>query len=134
MFAITVQAEFCAAHSLTIAGTPEPIHGHNFGITLTLEGPSLDPDGLLCDFHTVEHTLNELLAPFVNANLAECPPFDALNPSAENIALFIAESMHNRLGDSLAPHARIAEVSVSEAPGCVAFYRPPPHPPLPSSK
>ncbi len=128
MFTISVQDEFCAAHALTIAGSVEPVHGHNFRVVLTLEGPELDDDGLLCDFHTIEFTLRELLDPFRNANLADLPPFDSINPSAECIARFIAQAMHERVGASLAPHARIASVSVTEAPGCRATYYPPPSP------
>ena len=125
MFAITVKTEFCAAHALSVAGVEEPIHGHNFRVHLTLEGPELDSDGLLCDFHTIEDALEQLLAPFQNANLSDHPPFDTTNASAEAIAHHIAEHMHIRVGEALAPHARIASVSVSEAPGCVATYRPP---------
>ncbi len=125
MFAITVEAEFCAAHALRIAGVQEPIHGHNFHVKLTLEGPELDSDGLLCDFHTIEDALSQLLAPLHNTNLADHPPFDTINASAEAIAHYIAQAMNTRIGDALAPHATIASVSVSEAPGCIATYRPP---------
>ncbi len=125
MFSISVQDEFCAAHALTIAGAAEPVHGHNFHVVLTLEGPDLDDDGLLCDFHTIEASLRDLLDPFRNADLARCPPFDSINPSAECIARYIAQAMHQRVGASLAPLARIASVSVTEAPGCCATYRPP---------
>lgn len=125
MYAIEVHAELCAAHSIRIAGTPEPLHGHNWRITAALEGTTLDDDGLLCDFHTVEATLREIIAPFHNNTLNALPPFDRLNPTAEHLARHLADELSRLLGDALAPHARIARVSVTEAPGCVATYSPP---------
>lgn len=123
MFSLTVQAEFCAAHALIIAGQRETTHGHNFRVTACVEGGTLDQDGLLCDFHTVESFLHEIIEPFANANLNVTPPFDQLNPSAENIARYLADELHARLGESLAPAARVVWVSITEAPGCVATYR-----------
>jgi len=121
-FSITVEHEFCAAHAITIAGTREPLHGHNFHVWVTVEGATLDGDGLLCDFHTVQTALKDIVDPFTNRNLHDCPPFTSLNPSAENIARHIGDELHRRLGSALGPHARVACVRVSEAPGCVAAY------------
>jgi 6-pyruvoyltetrahydropterin/6-carboxytetrahydropterin synthase len=125
MFAITVRAEFCAAHALTIGGVREPTHGHNFKVALTLEGSQLDSDGLLCDFHTIEDTLADVLEPFANNDLNTQHPFNTLSPSAERIAEFIGQQMIERLDEALAPHARVSRVVVSEAPGCEATYSPP---------
>jgi 6-pyruvoyltetrahydropterin/6-carboxytetrahydropterin synthase len=132
VFEITVQTDFAAAHALVIAGEREPIHGHNWHVVLTLAGTSLDGDGLLCDFHAVEHLLREVVAPWHNHNLNDLAPFAAsgggrgLNPSAENVAFHIAGVLGRRLAPSGVRGARVVSVSVSEAPGCVATYRPPP--------
>lgn len=123
MYEIAVHAEFCAAHALVIAGTREALHGHNWRVTARIEGQTLDADGLLCDFHTVEESLGEILGPFQNNTLNQVPPFDRTNPSAEHVARHIAEALAERLDESLAPHAAVASVSVTEAPGCVATYR-----------
>jgi 6-pyruvoyltetrahydropterin/6-carboxytetrahydropterin synthase len=124
MFELTVQAEFCAAHAISIAGTREPVHGHNWRVTVQLSGQTLDGDGLLCDFHTVESKLAEIIDPFRNADLNRIEPFTRINPSAENVARHIAQRLTESLGDALAPHARVSAVSITEAPGCVATYRP----------
>ncbi|MFK7760033.1 MAG: 6-pyruvoyl tetrahydropterin synthase family protein [Phycisphaerales bacterium] len=122
MFTIQVTHEFCAAHSIILAGTPEPIHGHNFKTTATVIGSALDNEGLLCDFHLLEQTLKDICQPFTNNNLNTTPPFDALNPSAENIAHYIADQLADRLDSSLAPHAKVHSVSITEAPNCLATY------------
>ena len=123
MYEITIQTEFCAAHSISIIGHQEPIHGHNWRVTACIVGDTLDSDGLLCDFHTAEHQLHEITAPFTNNNLNDLSPFDTINPTAELIAKHIADELAVRLDEPLAPNARVAWVSITEAPNCTATYR-----------
>lgn len=122
MYTITVTHEFCAAHTLSIAGAREPIHGHNFVTKATIAGDTLDHDELLCDFHTVHDILVEICNPFTNNNFNDTPPFDATNPTAELIAKHIADQLAERLDSALAPSAKVHSVSITEAPGCVATY------------
>lgn len=124
MFELTVQSEFCAAHALTISGVRETTHGHNWRVEVVIRGSTLDADGLLCDFHTVEAMLEQVIEPFQNADLNRVEPFLTLNPTAENVAKHIAVSLAELLDSSLAPHARVGGVSVTEAPGCKALYIP----------
>jgi len=125
MFELTVKSTFCAAHSISIGGTAEPLHGHNWHVTVTVRAEQLDPDGLVCDFHTVHDKLREAIDSFDNNNLNEIPPFNAVNPTAELVAKHIADSLTASLGDGLAPYARIAAVRVTESEGCSATYFPP---------
>lgn len=139
MYEVRVSTEFCAAHAIIIQGVTEPTHGHNFRVLLTLAGDRLDADGLLVDFHAVEKWLGEIVRPFVNADLSKTPPFDLpgerggtppkYNASAERIAQHIGESMARTMGASLDEGSRrrgvrLASVEVTEAPGCVAVYKP----------
>jgi 6-pyruvoyltetrahydropterin/6-carboxytetrahydropterin synthase len=125
MFEISVESEFAAAHAILLGGVREPLHGHNWHITVTLAGPRLDPEGLLCDFHLVESSLRELTGRFHNRNLNEIPPFNrTLNPSAENVAFHIADELSRALAGRLPPGVFLESVRVTEAPGCAAVYRP----------
>lgn len=123
MFRLTVQTEFCAAHAITIRGDREPVHGHNWRVEAVVEGPRLDGDGLLCDFHAVEAALLEVIGPLDNADLNEA--LAGINPTAENVARVICEGLARSLRGVLPPGARVARVSVTEAPGCRAEYAPP---------
>jgi len=96
VFRLCVETTFAAAHALLIGQQREPNHGHNWHVTVTLEGERLDGDGLLIDFHAVEALLAEVTGPFRNADLNRTPPFDSLNPSAENVARHIAEAMDRK--------------------------------------
>jgi 6-pyruvoyltetrahydropterin/6-carboxytetrahydropterin synthase len=127
MFQISVEKEFCAAHALLIAGIPggrEPIHGHNFHLTVTLQGDRLDEDGLLLDFHALERLVDEIIRPLNNQNLNDTLP---INPTAELIAKHIAGRIIAGLPSITpkgAPAPRLASIRLTEAPGCAVIYTP----------
>jgi 6-pyruvoyltetrahydropterin/6-carboxytetrahydropterin synthase len=138
MYELTVEATFSAAHALLIGGEREPLHGHDWHVTACVAGETLDRDGLLIDFHQVEHDLARIIAPFRNANLNTTAPFDRVNPSAENVAKHIADALSSTLSPSAlgwgegrgegqatsqTPHARLEWVRITEAPGCAVTYR-----------
>ncbi|MEP0846946.1 MAG: 6-carboxytetrahydropterin synthase [Phycisphaerae bacterium] len=122
MFEVSVSAWFAAAHRLRLPdGSFEPLHGHNWRVAVTCAGPKLDPMGVLIDFTRLKPRLDDLLRELHDRCLNELPAFRERNPSAENVALHLAES--------LTPHlpagAVVRSVEVEEAPGCVARYFPP---------
>ncbi len=120
MYELSIEREFCAAHAIVMRGEREPVHGHNWRVTVIVAGETLDGDGLLCDFHEIERTLDTILAPWQNANLNESEPFEKINPTAELIAREIGERIRGTLPDGV----RLVGASVTEAPGCRATYRP----------
>jgi 6-pyruvoyltetrahydropterin/6-carboxytetrahydropterin synthase len=120
MFELQIESRFSAAHALRIGGAREPLHGHDFHVTLTVGGETLDADGLLCDFHTIEEALQLITGRFHNRSLNETPPFDRVNPTAELVAKHIADE----LGAMLPAEVKIISVRLTEAPGCAAVYRP----------
>ena len=126
MFSVIVEHEFCAAHAIRIRGELEPVHGHNFRVTAELEGERLDGDGLLCDFHAVHARLVEICGPFENGSLNGTPPFDRVNPTAEHLAEHIGNSLAETypVAGQVDGAVRVSGVRVTEAPGCVAVYRP----------
>ncbi|MBX3358721.1 MAG: GNAT family N-acetyltransferase [Phycisphaeraceae bacterium] len=133
MFELSIETAFAAAHALMIQGAREPIHGHNWHVTVVAEGDTLDGDGLLMDFHVLEGMLGEIVSPMRNNDLGRVPPFDSVNPSAELVARHIGDEMSRRLAGWLGrqsregaspPPVRIASVRITEAPGCAAVYRP----------
>lgn len=119
-FEIAIERVFPAAHAIVMRGERETLHGHNWVVRVVVAGHALDADGLLVDFHELERLLNAIVAPFNNANLNEAPPFDRLNPTAERLAEHVGVEMARQLPKGVA----LVSVSVTEAPGCVATYRP----------
>jgi 6-pyruvoyltetrahydropterin/6-carboxytetrahydropterin synthase len=127
MYQLTVQSCFAAAHAIVMGGVREAMHGHNWEVKVEIRGERLDADGLLCDFHAAEQALAAVIEPFRNKTLNDVEPFTRVNPTAELVAKHIADSMTLRLASVLSPvGARVAAASVTEAPGCLARYEPPP--------
>lgn len=120
MFELQIEGEFCAAHAISTAGEREPMHGHNWHVTIVVGAESLDDDGLVCDFHELERALQGIVAPLHNANLNETPPFDERNPTAE----VVAQQIGDAIAAQLPPRVRLVSATVTEAPGCAAVYRP----------
>jgi 6-pyruvoyltetrahydropterin/6-carboxytetrahydropterin synthase len=118
-FQISVEQIFCAAHQLRLSdATCEPLHGHNWQLRVTVTADKLDEIGTVMDFHELQRRIAEIIRPMDNTNLNEFPPMKSMNPSAENVARYIAQSL------KLPANVRLAEVSVTESPGCVARYFP----------
>jgi len=120
MYELTVERTFCAAHAIMMRGEREPLHGHNWHVTVTVVGTELDEDGLLCDFHELETAIDGVIGPLQNRNLNDLPAFAETNPTAEHVAQHIATA----LTAALPNRATLSSVSVTEAPGCKATYRP----------
>ncbi len=118
MFELSIDSAFSAAHSIRIRGGNEPLHRHDWRVTLTISAERLDSDGLICDFHLLEESLRAVTSRLHNRNLNESPPFDTTNPTAEIIAKHIADSL------ALPPGVRLISLRLTEAPGCAATYRP----------
>ena len=69
------------------------MHGHNYRCQVVVEGAELDHIGLLVDFVELKRVVHSVLDRLDHQWLNEFPPFDVLNPSAENIARYIYEQV-----------------------------------------
>jgi 6-pyruvoyltetrahydropterin/6-carboxytetrahydropterin synthase len=124
MFEVSVEQTFAAGHALRdYKGKCENVHGHNFRVQVTIEGERLDNTGLLVDFIDVKDKMREVIAKLDHQFLNEVPPFDAKNPSAENLAIYFCEELTEGLRDTPVP-VRIREVKVWETEIQSATYRP----------
>ena len=87
-FTVRVEARFEAAHFLReYRGISEPLHGHSYKVEADLAGLTggVDSDAIAVDFVSAKQKL-ETLAKLDYSCINDVPPFDAINPSAENIA------------------------------------------------
>ncbi len=115
---LTLETVFSAAHAILLQGEREPLHGHDWRVTVRIGGETLDAEGLLVDFHKVQHDLREIVEPWHNRSLNEVEPFDRINPTAELVAQTIGERLTKTLPDGV----RLVSVRVTEAVGCAAEY------------
>jgi len=124
MFEIAVEQGFSSAHALrNYKGRCENVHGHNWKVRVVIEGETLDQTGMLVDFLDVKSLMGEIVERIDHQFLNEIPPFDVINPSAENIAEYFYRQMTGRLKDTPVP-VRVSEVKIWETDIQSATYRP----------
>ncbi len=123
MFEVTVEQSFAAGHALRgYHGKCENVHGHNYKVRVTIQGEQLDATGLLVDFVEVKRTMKQVIEYLDHRFLNDVPPFDILNPSAENMARYFYDEFSKGL--HAAVPVRIAEVKIWETDTTSATYRP----------
>jgi 6-pyruvoyltetrahydropterin/6-carboxytetrahydropterin synthase len=124
MFEVSVEETFAAGHALRqYRGKCENVHGHNYRVQVTLEGPDLDPIGLLVDFGEVKKLIRTVVGRLDHQFLNELAPFDTINPSAENLARYFYDEINGGLSTA---GPRIREVKIWETDITSATYRPAP--------
>jgi 6-pyruvoyltetrahydropterin/6-carboxytetrahydropterin synthase len=122
MFEVTIEETFAAGHALrNYHGKCENVHGHNYRCQVTFEGEQLDDIGLLVDFVELKKVLHGVLDRMDHQWLNDFPPFDRINPSAENMAKFIYDEV--RTGLRADSGARLARVRLWETDTSSATYK-----------
>lgn len=107
MYEVTIIKSFSAAHVLAqVGGKCEELHGHNFKVELSVGAENLNQSGLLIDFRLLKKWLAEILDEIDHKHLNQIPFFKELNPSAENVARYIA--------GKIAPLAKQEEIKVTK--------------------
>src|SRR5208337_17634 len=103
MFEVSVEYTFAAGHALRgYKGKCENVHGHNYKVQLVVVGEQLDSTGMLMDFVEVRKAIKVLVERLDHRFLNDLDPFDKLNPSAENIAKYFADTLSPQVsGDEL---------------------------------
>jgi 6-pyruvoyltetrahydropterin/6-carboxytetrahydropterin synthase len=98
MYEIIVEKHFEAAHFLRgYRGKCENIHGHRYTVRVRIKSANLNEIGLAYDFTDLKRHLADIIAKYDHASLNDIPPFDQINPSAENIAHEIFNKLKARL-------------------------------------
>lgn len=121
MFMVSVQAHYDSAHYLrNYKGKCERLHGHRYVVELALATEQLDRAGIAFDFVDVKRHLRDLADYFDHTNLNDMPPFDELEPSAENQARYFYDEMKRRLPAAMA--SALVYVRVWETPTQWAQY------------
>ena len=122
MFEVTIEETFAAGHALrNYRGKCENVHGHNYRCQVTFAGEQLDEIGLLVDFVELKKTVHLVLDRMDHQWLNDFPPFDRLNPSAENMAKYIYDEVN--AGLRATSGARLSAVRLWETDTASATYR-----------
>jgi 6-pyruvoyltetrahydropterin/6-carboxytetrahydropterin synthase len=124
MYQVNVEETFSAGHALrNYKGKCENVHGHNYRIRVTVEGPQLDSIGLLCDFTELKRVIREIIGRLDHQFINDLEPFKTVNPSAENMAKYFYDEVTRQMKD-LPQGARVTDIEVWETDTAGARYQP----------
>jgi 6-pyruvoyltetrahydropterin/6-carboxytetrahydropterin synthase len=120
MFELMIETHFSAAHQLRCyKGKCEKLHGHNWKIQVYILAERLNEIDIAIDFHDLKKITEEIIAPLDHSFLNDIFPFTEKNPSSENIAKWLYDSLKKRLsGDDV----NLSAVTVWESETASATY------------
>ena len=123
-FLLKVVSDFAAAHSLRgYPGDCRKLHGHNWKVEVEMSANALDELGMGIDFKVVKNETKAVTDELDHSYLNEQPPFDTVNPTAENIAAHIYRRLGERMNDE---RVQVHSVTVWETErACVRYTEEP---------
>ena len=120
MYELSIEVGFAAAHQLRgYKGKCENLHGHNWRVQISVLAERLNEIDIAIDFHDLKKISQEIVAPLDHAFLNDVFPFTEKNPSSENIAKWIFDSLKKKINDG---NLRVAAVTVWESENASASY------------
>lgn len=100
-YTLKIVTDFAAAHTLRdYPGECSRMHGHNWKLELEVQATALDSIGMGMDFKLMKRAARDVAGELDHHYLNEIPPFDTLNPTAENIAAYFFKTLSKRLNSA----------------------------------
>ncbi|CAB1274932.1 6-carboxytetrahydropterin synthase QueD [Candidatus Nitrosacidococcus tergens] len=123
-YILKVITDFSSAHTLRgYPGACQRMHGHNWKLEIEVTAKMLNSLGIAIDFKEIKHYARTLCAELDHQYLNEIPPFNEINPTAENIAAFF----YHRLGTQInSEHIWVSSITLWETDrACVRYTEEP---------
>jgi len=120
MFELMVETTFSAAHQLRgYQGKCERFHGHNWKVQVHVAAERLNDIDLGMDFHELKRLTQEVTGSLDHTFLNEIFPFTEKNPSSENIAKWIYDTLKKKVNGE---YIHVTAVTVWESDTASATY------------
>lgn len=115
-----IETYFSAAHQLRgYKGACERLHGHNWKVQVYVLADRLNDIDIAIDFHELKALTNEVISQIDHGFLNDIFPFTEKNPSSENIAKWIYDSLKKKIN---ARNVNLSAVTVWESETTSATY------------
>ncbi|MGH1343470.1 MAG: 6-carboxytetrahydropterin synthase QueD [Nannocystales bacterium] len=113
-YIVRATTEFSAAHVLYgYAGACNRVHGHNFKVELEVEARAVDDIGMAIDFTMLESIAASIAQELDHRLLNEIPPFNEVNPTAENLGAYFwtraSRALADKIGTGATPDVEAAQ-------------------------
>lgn len=97
-FVLKTLLDFASAHSLRdYPGDCAKLHGHNWKIEVQVIGEKLNDIGMVIDFKEIKKHTKEVIKELDHTYLNDHPHFKEINPTAENIAVYLFQEIKSRI-------------------------------------
>lgn len=119
-YSLKVVSDFASAHTLrNYPGACSRMHGHNWKVEAEVEASKLNDIGMAVDFKVIRKAVKALTDKLDHYYLNEVPPFDEINPTAENIAAYLYRGLSDVLNNE---HIRVQAITLWETErACVRY-------------
>ena len=119
-YTLKVLTDFAASHVLNnYEGACQRMHGHNWKVEVEATAIRLDNIGMGIDFKQLKRATNQILEGLDHYHLNDIPPFDDINPTAENIAAYLYTEISKLINNDI---VKISAVTVWETDrACVKY-------------
>ncbi len=122
MYQLTKSVQFDAAHQLRgYPGKCANLHGHTYKLEVCIAGEKVDELGMLYDFFDMKKLMQGVIEQLDHQFINDIIPFDEINPTAENMAYQIYQTLKRQLAEQN-PRLRLKHVQLWETPTCSALY------------
>lgn len=120
MFELMIETTFAAAHQLRgYRGKCENFHGHNWKVQVHVAAERLNDIDIGMDFHELKRLTQEVTGSLDHTFLNEIFPFTEKNPSSENIAKWIYDTLKKKVNGE---YIHLNAVTVWESDTASATY------------
>jgi 6-pyruvoyltetrahydropterin/6-carboxytetrahydropterin synthase len=93
-YLLRVLIDFSSAHALRgYVGDCARIHGHNWKVEAEIKTHGVNDIGIAVDFKDIRKVMEEIASGLDHQYINEIPPFDTINPTAENLAAWFYQQL-----------------------------------------
>ncbi len=118
-YRLSITTAISAAHLLReYEGPCSRLHGHNWKIKVEVAAEKLNPVGIAIDFKDLKDITWQTVGKYDHQNFNNIPPFDDLNPTAENIARIF----YHEIATALPEGVEMVKISIWETDKYLVEY------------
>jgi len=119
-YTLKVVTDFAASHALrNYEGACQRLHGHNWKVEVEVLATQLNDVGMGIDFKAIKSATNQVLEGLDHYHLNDIPPFNKINPTAENIASFLYQEISKIINEDFVSVSAITVWETERA--CVRY-------------
>jgi len=119
-YTLKVVTDFAASHALrNYEGACQRLHGHNWKIEVEVTASKLNDVGMAVDFKVIKVATKKVIENLDHYHLNDIPPFDKINPTAENIAAYLYQEIAKLINQD---NVSVSAITVWETERACARY------------